>query len=86
MPVPRKSNRADELRTVLRLDLVIYAIVIVVCIIALAGLYPGVEIDHMLVSTLITFATGVIGGLFAYLRYKANGYGQDEEESNDGGE
>jgi membrane protein YdbS with pleckstrin-like domain len=73
-----KVSRADELRKVLRIDWVIYAVVIAIVILALAGLHPSIQIDHVLVGSLITFATGVISGLFAYLRYKANG--KEEEE------
>jgi hypothetical protein len=69
-------NRANELRAVLRVDWVIYTVIAVVCILALAGLHPAVQVDHAVIGSLITFATGVIAGLFAYLRYKAgNGKG-----------
>ena len=79
-------SRSEELRRILRIDWVLYAIIGVVCILALVGLHPAIQIDHALVGTLITFATGIIGGLFAYLRYRAeNGKDDDdEEETSDG--
>lgn len=72
-------NRAEELRRVLRFDLVVYAVVIVVCVLALASLHPAVTVDHALIGALITFVAGGISGLFAYLRYRANGDGEEEE-------
>lgn len=80
-PKQEEPSRADELRRVIRIDWVVYAVVIVVCVLALAALYPGATIDHALVGTLVTFATGVIGGLFAYLRYKARGNGKGGNDS-----
>lgn len=73
------EDRARELRTILRVDLVIYTVVGVVCILALASLHPAIHVDPAVIGTLITFATGLVGGLFAYLRYKArNGQGEDQ--------
>jgi hypothetical protein len=63
------SSRGEELRQVIRVDLVVYAVVGVVLILALATLL-GVEPDHTLVGTLISAATGIIGAVLAYLRYR----------------
>jgi hypothetical protein len=79
-------NRANELRAVLRVDWVVYTVIAVVCILALAGLHPSVQVDHAVIGSLITFATGVIGGLFAYLRYRANGRSDREDEKGKGDE
>ena len=73
-------SRAEELRKVLRVDWVIYTVVLVVSILALASLHPAVQLDHALIGALITFLAGAISGLFAYLRYRAaNGMASDEE-------
>jgi hypothetical protein len=83
----RPQDRANELRSILRIDWVVYTVIAVVCILSLAGLHPGVQVDHAVVGTLITFVTGVIAGLFTYLRYKANGNDEPEgEKSTDGTE
>lgn len=68
----RPVNRGEELRQVIRVDLIVYAVVGVVLILALASLL-GAEPDHTLIGTLISAATGTIGAVLAYLRYRANG-------------
>jgi multisubunit Na+/H+ antiporter MnhF subunit len=79
----KKLSRAEELRRVLRFDLVVYAVVVVVCVLALASLHPAVQLDHALIGALITFVAGAISGLFAYLRYRANGENGDKESDGD---
>jgi hypothetical protein len=59
-------------------------VILVVCVLALAALFPGARIDHTIIGTLITFVTGVIGGLFAYLRYKARNGKQGAEPGGKG--
>lgn len=85
-PIEKRASRADELRAVLRIDLIIYGLVIVILILALAGLHPALRVDHTIVGTMVTFATGVIGGLFAYLRYRNGRNGGDGENDGEGEE
>lgn len=64
------DNPGQELRKIIRLDWVIYLIVAVIAVLVLAGLF-GVEADHMIVGTLVTFVTGIVTGILTYLRLTA---------------
>lgn len=48
----------------------IYFVVLVVVILALAGLF-GIEPNQAVIGTLVAFATGTIGGILTYLRLSA---------------
>lgn len=72
----RLPDRAAELRRAIRVDLVVYLLVIVIAILALAGLHPALGCDHAVLGTLASLTMGIITGTFAYLRYRANGNGK----------
>lgn len=76
----KAPDRATELRRAIRVDLVVYLLVIVIAILALAGLHPALGCDHAVLGTLASLTMGIITGTFAYLRYRANGGNGKREE------
>jgi hypothetical protein len=84
----KTPDRASELRRAIRVDLIVYLLVIVIAILALASLHPALGCDHAVLGTLASLAMGIITGTLAYLRYRANGNGKrakktGEEESDE---
>jgi len=68
-PPSHPEDPGDELRSVIRLDWVVYILVAVIAVLSLATLF-GTDADRVIVivGTLVTFATGIIGGVLTYLR------------------
>ena len=76
----KAPDRASELRRAIRVDLIVYLLVIVIAILALASLHPALGCDHAVLGTLASLAMGIITGTFAYLRYRSNGNGRRAKE------
>jgi len=77
------DDPGDELRSVVRLDWVIYILVAVIAALSLATLF-GTDAERVIVivGTLVTFTTGIIGGVLTYLRRNrpdAKHRGEDDE-------
>lgn len=64
---------------VVRIDVILYAVVAVVAILALASLVTG-RVDVGLVGALLTFATGALTGWLTYLRL-CNGKGRGDDDA-----
>lgn len=70
MPAKKKK---EDLRSYVRLDLILYVVVGVICVLALATL-AGYRCDLGLLAALIGLATALMTALVTYLRGKpANG-------------
>ena len=68
---PFPEDPGDELRSVIRLDWVVYILAAVIAVLALSVL-AGVDAGGVVavMGMLVTLVTGIIGGILAYLRRK----------------
>lgn len=62
-------SKKEDLRSYVRLDLALYVVLAVICILALATLF-GYKCDLGLLAALIGLATGLVTALVTYLRGK----------------
>lgn len=69
-------KKKESLRSYVRLDLALYAVIIVICVLALATL-TGHKPDLGVLTALIGLATALVTALITYLRGKA---ANNEEE------
>lgn len=64
------SKKREDLRSYVRLDLALYIVISVICVLALATLI-GYKADLGLLAALIGLATALVTALVTYLRGKA---------------
>lgn len=79
----RRGRGDDQRRVVVRIDAVVYVLVAVIAVLALASAcWPG-RIELSLITTISTLLTGILTGWLAYMRLSArgrdDGAGEDEE-------
>jgi len=80
------SRPAKQSTVIVRVDVVIYAVILVVAILALASLITD-RVDVTIIGSLLTFAGGVFTGWLTYLRLCSRKVNEDDTPpDNNGGQ
>lgn len=75
----RKSYREDQRCVVVRVDIVVYALVALIIVLALASVvWPG-RVELALVGSMGTLVAGVLGGWLTFMRLSRTGDEDDED-------
>lgn len=76
MPSSKKKSKAQDLRSYVRLDLVLYGVIIVIAILCLSSLFDH-AVDLGVLTALIGLATAVMTAIVTYLRGKSTNGGEE---------
>lgn len=69
----RRGQGDDQRRVVVRIDAVVYVLVAVIAVLAMASAcWPG-RVELSLITTISTLLTGILTGWLAYMRLSARG-------------
>ena len=75
----KERRRDDQLCVVVRVDIVIYVLVGVITVLAMAAIVLPGRVEVGLITSLGTLMAGVLGGWLTYMRLATRNGGHDDE-------